>query len=306
MSAKHVPLPETLPPPFSFSGMLAELFGESPSDEEAEDFAPPALTPLRRPVEESTLGLFVSCGVYHRSQEPLGTVNDLSYRLIDRDMPYDELILGHGALVRKFAVGDLNVAYPRERLVELEREGVFRALAPQAVSMVGAIGSYTDLMRRTVPAIAAEFERQGVDLVLLLPFCPKCHTTVSLIARGLETRGLPTVMTSCNWEVSQAIKAPRTAFLDFPMGCPAGKPGEPALQREVLRTTLRAAPDFAGPWRPLELPFSWSPDGSRAWEKEIRDLYANDAGFAARRAAVESTVEKLAGQEDEFVIRCDC
>ena len=35
-----------------------------------------------------------------------------------------------------------------------------------------------------------------------------------------------------------AFKPPRTVFLDFPLGCPAGKPNEPELQRMILRVRL--------------------------------------------------------------------
>ena len=41
-----------------------------------------------------------------------------------------------------------------------------------------------------------------------------------------------------------AFKPPRTVFLDFPLGCPAGKPNEPELQRMILRAVLEAAPLF--------------------------------------------------------------
>jgi hypothetical protein len=40
------------------------------------------------------------------------------------------------------------------------------------------------------------------------------------------------------WEISMAFKPPRTVFLDFPLGCPAGKPNEAELQRSVLRAAL--------------------------------------------------------------------
>jgi D-proline reductase (dithiol) PrdB len=221
---------------------------------------------LIKPLVEVTVGVFASCGVYHASQEPFAPTNDLSYRLISREISTADLILGHQAAIRHFAVQDLNVAYPRERLIELEAAGVFGALAPNAVSMVGAVSAQEQLLQQTVPVIADEFEAQGVDLVLLLPFCPACHTTVPLIARALEKRGLPTIMTSCLWERVYEYKAPRTAFLDFPMGCPAGKPNDPQFQREVLTATMEAAYRFPSIWGVAELPFAWEP-GAQAWRR---------------------------------------
>jgi hypothetical protein len=64
-----------------------------------------------------------------------------------------------------------------------------------------------------------------------------------------------------------AFKPPRTVFLDFPLGCPAGKPDEPELQRNILRGALAAAPRFGAPWKIMKLPFQWSENGNRDWEE---------------------------------------
>jgi D-proline reductase (dithiol) PrdB len=132
---------------------------------------------------------------------------------------------------------------------------------------------------------------------------------VGLIARALEARGMPTLMMSVLWEASEAIKPPRTCFLDFPLGCPCGRPHEAAQQREILRTALALAPQFERqPWEIKTLPFRWSADGSRAWEQEVRDLYLN-GGFAmalAHRAEHRKTGESLVGREREFGIKCNC
>jgi hypothetical protein len=71
-----------------------------------------------------------------------------------------------------------------------------------------------------------------------------------------------------------AFKPPRTVFLDFPLGCPAGKPNEPDLQRDILRATLQAAPTFGEPWTIVKLPFQWSENGSREWEETVRNSTA--------------------------------
>jgi hypothetical protein len=55
-------------------------------------------------------------------------------------------------------------------LIELEAEDVIGRLAPRAVSMVGSIAKFSELLKTSVPAIKKEFETQGVDLVFLFPF----------------------------------------------------------------------------------------------------------------------------------------
>ena len=133
------------------------------------NFDPPKLTPLRRPIAESTIGVFTSSGVQLPTELLLEETNDLSYRLIDRETPLTDLIIAHKTPVRIWADEDLNVAYPRDRLLELESHGTIGRLAQRAVSMVGSITRFTELLQKTVPAIKAEFDSQGVDLAFLFP-----------------------------------------------------------------------------------------------------------------------------------------
>ena len=109
------------------------------------------------------------------------------------------------------------------------------------------------------------------------------------------------------WEVSTAFKPPRTVFLDFPLGCPAGRPNEPELQREILRAALAAAPAFASPWKIFELPFQWFPDGRRDWEEEVKELYRKGLSTVARHVADHHAIgESLLDNEAEFAVRCNC
>jgi hypothetical protein len=179
------PMPVSLPKPFSFRAMMSELFGREPSP--SVDFEPPVIASLTKPLTEAKVGMFVSCGVFPRTdQTPLQSTNGLSYRLVSRETPLADLELAHRAAIRAFAVQDLNVAYPRDRMLELEQEGVFRELAANAVSLVGAISRQEEFLREVVPQIHNEFASQEVDLVLLLPFCPACHLTGT--AGGSRTR----------------------------------------------------------------------------------------------------------------------
>ncbi|HEX6512943.1 MAG TPA: glycine/sarcosine/betaine reductase selenoprotein B family protein [Chloroflexota bacterium] len=158
--------------PFSYVEFITEELakrGQQYHATETPNFPPPRLTPLRKPIAESTIGVFTSAGVHLKTEPPLGETNDLSYRLIDRDVPLSELKFAHMTAVRPWAEQDLNVAYPRDRLIELEAEGTIGRLAPKAVSMVGSITRYTELLTEVVPRIESEFERQEVDLAFLFP-----------------------------------------------------------------------------------------------------------------------------------------
>jgi D-proline reductase (dithiol) PrdB len=109
------------------------------------------------------------------------------------------------------------------------------------------------------------------------------------------------------WEVSMAFKPPRTAFLDFPLGCPAGKPHQPEMQRNILRAALNAAPAFDANWKMTELPFQWSADGNRQWEEEVKELYRRGLSTVSRHVADHQAIgESLLDKEKEFSIRCQC
>jgi D-proline reductase (dithiol) PrdB len=293
--------------PYSFSRIFTELTGREFANRAC--FDPPRLTPLRKPVRESTVGLFTSCGAQLPQDPPLGETEDLSFRLIPRDTPVSELVISHKTAVRKWAVEDPNVAFPLDRMKELEAEGTIGRLAHTAVSMVGSIQRFTELVEQTVPAIKQIFDSQGVDLVFLFPFCPACHRATGIIARALEARGLPTLSMNVLWEAGEDIKPPRTCFLDFPLGCPAGKPHEAAQQRDILRAALELAPGFdPNHWEMRALPFQWSPDGSRGWEREVDDLYRNSgiATVMRHRKEHDKQGEILLGREREFAIKCNC
>jgi hypothetical protein len=118
---------------------------------------------------------------------------------------------------------------------------------------------------------------------------------------------MPTLSMSTLWEVSLAFKPPRTVFLDFPLGCPAGKPYEPEMQRAILRAALTAAPIFDANWKMIELPFQWSADGGRQWEEEVKELYRHGLGIVSRHVADHQSVgESLLDKEKDFSLRCNC
>lgn len=133
---------------------------------------------------------------------------------------------------------------------------------------------------------------------------------MSLIARGLEARGLPTLSMSTLYELSRGFKPPRTVFLDFPLGCTAGKPNEPEQQRQILRDALRLAPKFGEPWRIMELPYHFSPDGNRHWEEVVKDMYRKGQGATTISAHsndhTKGEGDLLLGREKEFSVRCNC
>ncbi len=155
--------------PFMYADYMTKLMAPKPYPPQPR-FDAIKLTPLSKPIEETTIGVLTSCGAQRKDDKPMAETNDLTYRLLDRGIPLSELKVSHMTPSRKWALDDLNVAYPRDRLIELEAQGVFKKLAPNAVSIVGSITLYTELLNDVVPRIKEEFDKQEVDLALVLPF----------------------------------------------------------------------------------------------------------------------------------------
>ena len=52
--------------PFSYVQFMTELMAPTPYPRQP-NFAPPRLTPLRKPISQSTVGILTSAGVQHRA-----------------------------------------------------------------------------------------------------------------------------------------------------------------------------------------------------------------------------------------------
>ena len=89
-----------------------------------------------------------------------------------------------------------------------------------------------------------------------------CHQTVSLIARHLEANGIPTLCLSSALDITKSAQAPRTLFVDYPLGHTAGKAFDQTDQMNIISAAFKAfdAIDHAG--QIVHLPVHWSDDQS--------------------------------------------
>ncbi len=68
----------------------------------------------------------------------------------------------------------------------------------------------------------------------------------------------------------EQVKAPRAAFLNFPLGRNCGKPNDPELQRRILRDALKLLEEISTPGEIVDLPYEWGEPFT--WEDFMRDL----------------------------------
>jgi D-proline reductase (dithiol) PrdB len=80
---------------------------------------------------------------------------------------------------------------------------------------------------------------------------------VGLVARVVEEAGIPTVLVSTGRDLTQQVLPPRSAFVNFPMGNPFGRPFDRATQRRILLDALRLAETAAEGGTLVDLPYEW-------------------------------------------------
>ena len=90
---------------------------------------------------------------------------------------------------------------------------------------------------------------------------------MGLIARHAEANGIATICLGSALDIIRAVRPPRAAFLDFPLGHTAGKANEPELQRAIVWEALAALEEMRAPGSVKILSYRWSDDDS--WQREL-------------------------------------
>ena len=106
---------------------------------------------------------------------------------------------------------------------------------------------------------------------------------MSLVARHLESNGIPTVILGAARDIVTHCGAPRFAFVDFPLGNPSGKPYDRHTQAAIAAAAIDLFETASEPGTVVTLPHRWSDDDS--W----RDGYfeVSEANVEALRRAGE-------------------
>jgi hypothetical protein len=76
----------------------------------------------------------------------------------------------------------------------------------------------------------------------------------------IEEAGIPTVVVSTGRDLSAQVRAPRTVFVNFPMGNPFGRPFDRGMQRAILLDALHALESVTEGGSLIDLPHQWGTD----------------------------------------------
>jgi hypothetical protein len=90
---------------------------------------------------------------------------------------------------------------------------------------------------------------------------------VSLVARHLEAKGIPTVVFGAARDIVEYAGVPRFVFTNFPLGSTCGRPFDAAMQREIVEVGLRLLETAQAPAPTVVTPYKWSDDDS--WKRLI-------------------------------------
>ena len=210
-------------------------------------------TPLRKPLREARLTIITTAAPYRRDKgdqgpgaaynggakfyEPYSGDTSQTHDLRISHIGYDRI---------HTAATDSGTWFPLPALL--------RAVAAERVGAVTPRfhGAPTNRSHRVTvesdaPEILRRCQEDGADAAILVPNCPVCHQTCSLVARHLEAFGIPTVVMGCAKDIVEHAQVPRFLFSDFPLGNSAGKPHDVASQDRHAGTRVARAGGGAWP-----------------------------------------------------------
>ena len=150
------------------------------------------------------------------------------------------------------------------------------------------------------PEILSRCREDGVEAAILVPNCPVCHQTLSLVARHLEANGIPTVVMGAAKDIVEHCGVPRLAFSDFPLGNAAGRPADPQSQAGTLEFALRVLESASGPRTTVQNPLRWN--GPTEWRLDYSNVEQVSAAELARIRAANDAIKETARAVRESTI----
>jgi D-proline reductase (dithiol) PrdB len=129
-------------------------------------------TPYTGTPVEQTIALVTTGGLYLKnSQVPFNTASihgDPSFREIPKTAFQADLGIAHAHYDHSLAEQDINVIFPLERLIELERKGVIGRVAETHYSF-SYVNDIVTLLAESVPQLLQKLKAAAVDILLLVP-----------------------------------------------------------------------------------------------------------------------------------------
>ena len=243
--------------------------------------------PLRKPLSQSRVTIVTTAAPFDPArgdQGPGAKYNGGAkfYQVYDGDTSKaHDLRISHIAYDRVHtSADDSGTWFPLPQLRRLAREQRIGEIAPRFFG-APTNRSHRVTLETDAPEILARCRADHVDAAVLVPNCPVCHQTISLVARHLEANGIATVVMGCAKDIVEHAAVPRFLFSDFPLGNSAGRPHDPNSQAFTLELALRVLETAPAAQTTVQSPLRWSADAS--WKRDYNNVALLGADELARR-----------------------
>lgn len=216
----------------------------------------PSIAELKKTLKDSKVAFITTAGVHLKKDKPFNTNGDHTFRLIPRDVDFDDLTITHDHYDKREALRDINCVFPLEILRNLKNEKYINDISPRHFGLMGYIPEVDLLINESAPKIADILVEDDVDIALLSPGWYICHQSVGLIQREIESRGIRTASIMHLPKVAEKVRPPRMMHIHFPLGRTFGRSFDTQLQTKIVKDLLNFAID-GGPEELVNLNYKW-------------------------------------------------
>ena len=232
--------------------------------------------PLKKPLSDSKVALITTAAPFNPTKGPQGAGAPYNAKAkffepychrIDSDI---DLRISHVGVDRQHAnMEDSHCWFPINAAQEAEKQGRIESLAKHFYGLP-TNRSQRHTLEVDAPLLLDYLRIDAVDVAVLIPNCPICHQSQSLLARHLESAGIATVIMGAAKDIVEYCGVPRFLFSDFPLGNAAALPHDAQSQVLNFELALRVLEGAPGPRTTVQSPLVWSQDP--AWKLDYYNL----------------------------------
>ena len=208
------------------------------------------LTPLKRALPMLNLGLISLAGGYIDGTEAFDLDSrdgDTGFHEIPVEVEAEDLKYAAKGYDPKAVVQDRNALVPVDRL----REYAANAVIGKLNDVWWSVSSWTPNAQLAAeeigPMLAERLDRYDVHAALIIPPSRLGHQTAGIIARTIESAGIPTIVVAVDMLAAERVRPPRTTYYTGEFGAVVGPADFPQFQLRVLDETLRNLETFDQP-----------------------------------------------------------
>jgi len=233
-------------------------------------------SPLKKLLNQSTLGLITTAVPFKAENGPQGP--GAPYNATAKFyQPFQQAIDGkidlriaHVGIDRQNAnMEDSSCWFPLAAAKKAVEKGRIKVISPHFYGLP-TNRSQRHTLEIDAPLILEMLRADQVDVAVLIPNCPICHQSQSLLARYLEAAGIPTVVMGAAKDIVEYCGVPRFLFSDFPLGNAAAKPNDLSSQTLNFELALRLLESAPTGRTTVQSPLIWSIDPT--WKLDYANL----------------------------------